>query len=380
MAHSSPTPLHPDTLAARAAEGAGPLAPDRAAAALEERMAALEGGIGAAACTGTAQALELALATLAPEGGHVVAASGFADDADDRFARARALPGLRFTFVDARDPGAWAGAIESGTKLLVGETLADPSPDVLDVPAVAAIAERAGIPLLVDATRTTPMLSRPLDHGAHLVLHGIAGWIGGRSDADGAVLVDGGRFDWVASGRHRALLDASAGEGGIAWVDDSPVAAFLLRAREACLPRLGTAIAPEAAFGALRGLETLSLRMARHVANARVLADFLAAHDAVSRVRHPSRPGDPDHEIATRLYPRGCGGLVAFDLAGGPGAAGKLLGALGLFVRDTPPGSARSVVSRPGGATSATVRIAAGLEHGDDLLDDLARALKAAAR
>ena len=295
---------------------------------------------------------------------------------------AQALPahGLRrcgnaTTFVDPNDPTAWQGAIRPETRLLVGDAL---DHAVLDIPAVAAIAHAHDLPLLVDATLATPWLLRPFEHGADLIVHG-AGFLAGQAGATGGLLVDGGTFDWQAAhartGRYADLCEPDPRFDGRVFAEESTVGAFALRAREAGLRDFGAAIGMHAATVMLQGLETLGLRMDRHVAGARLVAATLAAHPAVARVDYPDLDIHPDHALAQRLLPRGCGAVVPFTLHGGPAAADRILDALTVFGRTDGTGAARSCATRDG---ADTVRLYIGLEDTDDLQGDLGRALKLA--
>ena len=352
--------------------------PDPATAQLEERLAALEGGVaGVAAASGQA-ALHLALATLAGAGDHVVAADTFAPGAHALLAHGLARFGVAVTFVDPRDPDAWRAAVRPETRACVAPALGHAHLDVLDIPRVAVLAHEHDLPLLVDATLATPWLLQTFDHGADVVLHGSA-WLAGRADAAGGVLVDGGTFDWHAAhartGRHAALCEPDAGCGGRVFAEESTVAAFALRARAAALRDFGATLGAHDAGVMLAGLETLGMRMDRHVAGARGVAELLARHPAVARVAYPDLDTHPDHTLARRLLPRGCGAVVPFALHGGAAAAARLLDALKLFGRGATPGGACSLAA-PG--PDDTVRLTVGLEDADDLADDLGRALKLA--
>lgn len=352
--------------------------PDPATAQLEERLAALEGGVaGVAAASGQA-ALHLALATLAGAGDHVVAADTFAPGAHALLAHGLARFGVAVTFVDPRDPDAWRAAVRPETRACVAPALGHAHLDVLDIPRVAVLAHEHDLPLLVDATLATPWLLQTFDHGADVVLHGSA-WLAGRADAAGGVLVDGGTFDWHAAhartGRYAALCEPDAGCGGRVFAEESTVAAFALRARAAALRDFGATLGAHDAGVMLAGLETLGMRMDRHVAGARGVAELLARHPAVARVAYPDLDTHPDHALARRLLPRGCGAVVPFALHGGAAAAARLLDALKLFGRGATPGGARSLAA-PG--PDDTVRLTVGLEDADDLAEDLGRALKLA--
>jgi O-acetylhomoserine (thiol)-lyase len=355
---------------AAAAQGVDP-----AVARLEERVAALEGGVAGIATSSGQAALHLAVATLAGAGDHVVAAHTLRPGAHALLAHGLRRLGIATTFVDPRDPAAWQAAIRSETRLLVAEL---PGHAVLDIPAVAAVAHAHDLPLLVDATPATPWLMRPFDHGADLVVHG-AGFLAGQQGAAGGLLVDGGTFDWHAAhartGRYADLCEPDPRFDGCVFAEESTVGAFALRARAAGLADFGAAIGTHDATVMLRGLETLGLRMDRHVAGARLVATTLAAHPAVARVDYPDLDAHPDQALARRLLPRGCGAVVPFTLHGGPAAAGRFLDGLTIFGRSESTGSARSCATRDG---ADTVRLFIGLEDTDDLLADLARALKLA--
>jgi len=430
MAHSGPRPLHPDTLAVHAGQSPDPATGSRAvpiyqtasyvlpdtdtAAALfnlelpghvysrlsnptvavfEERMAALEGGVGAIATASGQAALHLAIATLMGRGGHIVSSSSLYGGSHNLLTYTLPRFGIETSFVPARDPEAWRRAIRPETKLLFGESVGNPSVDVLDIPAIAAIAAEHGIAFLVDATVTTPCLGRPLDLGAHLVLHSATKFLSGHGVVIGGVLVDGGRFDWDASARYPTLTEPYAGFHGMVFSEESTVSAFLLRARREGLRDFGACMAPMTAFQILQGLETLHLRMPRHVQSASRVVEFLAAHEAVARVHHPHAQAHPDHALARRLYPAGCSAILSFELAGGREAGRKFIEALTLFSHLANIGDAKSLVIHPATTTHSrmddaalaaagigpgTVRLSIGLEHPDDLLEDLARALRAA--
>ena len=429
MKHSAPKSPHPETLAVHAGQSADPATGARAvpiyqsasfvlpdtdtAAALfdmetpghvysrlsnptvavfEERLAALEGGVAAVATASGQAALVLAILTLMGKGGHIVASSSLYGGSHNLLAYTLPRLGIETTFVAARDLDAWRAAIRPQTGLLFGETVGNPAVDVLDLPAVGALADEHGIAFLADATVTTPVLGRPLEQGAHLVLHSATKFLSGHGTVLGGIVVDGGRFDWQASGRYPTLTEPYEGFHGMVFAEESPVSAFALRARREGLRDFGACLAPMNAFQILQGLETLPLRMARHVANAREVAGFLAAHPAVERVNHPDRPGHPDHALAARLYPRGSSAILSFEIAGGREAGRRFIESLSLFSHLANIGDAKSLVIHPASTTHfrmdeaalakagigpGTVRLSIGLEHPGDLLEDLARALKA---
>jgi O-acetylhomoserine (thiol)-lyase len=429
MPHSGPKTPHPDTLAVHAGQSPDPATGSRAvpiyqtasyvfpdtdtAAALfnmetpghvysrlsnptvavfEERIAALEDGAGAIATASGQAALHLAIVTLMGNGGHIVASSSLYGGSHNLFAYTLPRFGITTTFVPSRDLGAWRRAIRPETRLLFGESVGNPSIDVLDVPAVSALAEEHRIPLLVDATVSTPALARAFEQGAHLVMHSATKFLSGHGVVIGGVLVDGGRFDWVASGKFPTLTEPYDGFHGMVFAEESTASAFLLRARREGLRDFGACMAPMTAFQILQGLETLPLRMARHIENTSKVVEFLAAQKEVERVHHPDLASHPDHALAKRLYPRGCSAILAFELKGGRDAGRKFIEALTLFSHLANIGDAKSLVIHPAttthfrmddaalaaaGIKPGTVRLSIGLEHPGDLLDDLARALRA---
>ena len=361
-------------------------------AVLEERVAALEGGAGAIATASGQAALHLAVATIAGAGSHVVASRALYGGSHNLLCYTLPRFGIETTFVDPRDLEAWRGAIRPNTKLLFGETLGNPGLDVLDIPSVAAIAHGAGLPLLVDSTFTTPWLLRPFDHGADLVYHSATKFLGGHGVAIGGVLVDGGTFDWEASGKFPELTEPYAGFHGMDFQEESTVAAFLLRARREGLRDFGACMSPAAAFQILQGIETLGLRMQRHVDNTRKVIAFLGAQKGVAAIAYPELPSHPDHALAQRLLPRGCGAVFSFDLAGDRSAGRRFIEALRVFSHLANVGDARSLVIHPASTTHfrmsdealrqagigpGTIRLSIGLEDPDDLIEDLARGLRA---
>lgn len=364
-------------------------------AVFEERMAALERGVGAVATASGQAALHLAIATLMGAGGHIVASRSLYGGSHNLLAYTLARFGIVTTFVDPRDPGQWQDAIRPETRLLYGETLGNPGLDVLDIPAVASIAHEAGLPLMVDSTFTTPWLLQPFEHGADLVYHSATKFLGGHGTAIGGVLVDSGAFDWEASGRFPTLTEPYAGFHGMVFAEESTVAPFLLRARREGLRDFGACMSPHTAFLLLQGLETLPLRMARHVDNARKVVAFLAAHPQVAAIAWPELPSHPDHALAHRLLPRGCGAVFSFNLAGSRAAGRAFVENLRVFSHLANVGDAKSLVIHPAstthfrvpdedlaraGITQGTIRLSVGLEDAEDLLEDLARALKAASK
>jgi O-acetylhomoserine (thiol)-lyase len=362
-------------------------------AVFEERMAALEGGIGSIAAASGQAALHLAITTLAGAGAHIVASGALYGGSHNLLAYTLPRFGIETSFVRPGDIDAWRAAIRPNTKLLFGETLGNPGLDVLDVPRVAALAHEHGLPLLVDSTFTTPYLLRPFEHGADLVYHSATKFLSGHGTVVGGVLVDSGAFDWDASGRFAELSAPYAGFHDMVFSEESTVGAFLLRARREGLRDFGACMSPHTAWLVLQGIETLSLRMQRHVTNARRLVEFLRRHPMVERVAYPELDSHPDHALARKLLPKGCGSVFAFDLKGDRAQGRTFIEALQLFSHLANVGDCRSLVIHPAstthfrmddaalaaaGITQGTIRLSVGLEDADDLVEDVSRALKAA--
>jgi len=368
-------------------------------AVFEERMAALEGGIGAIATASGQAALHLAICTLMGAGGHVVASTALYGGSHNLLHYTLRRFGIETTFVNPRDLDAWRAAIRPQTRLLFGESLGNPGLDVLDIPAVSAIAHDAGLPLLVDATFTTPFLQRPAELGADLVYHSATKFLCGHGTVVGGVLVDAGSFDWDAahakSGRFATLCEPYDGFHGMVFAEESTVGAFLLRARREGLRDFGACMSPHTAWLMLQGLETLPLRMARHVANAQAVAEFLAGQPLVKKVGYPGLAAHPDHALAQTLLPRGAGAVFSFDLKGTREQGRAFIEALKLFSHLANVGDAKSLVIHPASTTHfrmddaalksagigpGTIRLSVGLEDPADLIDDLKRALKVAGK
>ena len=364
-------------------------------AVLEERVAALEGGCGAIATASGQAALHLAIATIAGAGAHIVASSALYGGSHNLLHFTLRRFGIQTTFVQPGDIDGWRKAIRPETKLLFGETLGNPGLEVLDIPSVSAIAHEAGLPLLVDSTFTTPWLMKPFEHGADLVYHSATKFLSGHGTVIGGVLVDSGAFDWDASPRFAELTQPYDGFHGMVFSEESTVGAFLLRARREGLRDFGACMSPHTAWLILQGIETLPLRMARHVENTRKVVAFLAAHALVERVGYPELDGHPSQALAKKLLPRGCGSVFSFDLKGSRAQGQVMIEALKLFSHLANVGDCRSLVIHPASTTHfrmddaalarsgikpGTIRLSIGLEDADDLIDDLKRALRAAER
>ena len=360
-------------------------------AVLEERMAALEGGVGAIATASGQAALHLAVATLMGAGSHIVASGSLYGGSHNLLAYTLRRFGIDTTFVKPGNLGDWKKSILPNTKLLFGETLGNPGLDVLDIPAVSAVAHEAKLPLLVDATFTTPYLMKPFDLGADLLYHSATKFLGGHGTAIGGVLVDSGRFDWEASGRFETLTAPYSGFHNMDFEEESGTRAFLLRARREGLRDFGACMAPMTAFQILQGIETLHLRMPRHVENTRKVVAFLKENSFVERVIYPELPEHPDHALAKKLLPLGCGAVFSFEIKGGRAAGKRFIESLRVFSHLANVGDAKSLVIHPAttthyrmsdedlkkaGITAGTVRLSVGLEDAQDLIDDLDRSLK----
>ena len=365
-------------------------------AVLEQRVAALEGGIGAIATASGEAALHLAIATLMGAGGHVVASSAIYGGSQNLLGYTLPRFGIETTFVKPGDLDAWRAAIRPNTKLLFGESVGNPGLDVLDIAAVSDIAHHAGLPLMVDNTFTTPYLLKPFEHGANIVYHAATKFLGGHGTVIAGVLVDGGSFDWDASGKFPELTQPYAGFHDMVFSDESTVGAFLLRARREGLRDFGACMSPHTAWLVLQGIETLPLRMERHLANTEKIVRFLAEHPFAARVGHPLLPAHPSHALAGRLLKhgaRGAGSVFSFDTKGTRAQGKVFIDSLKIFSHLANVGDARSLVIHPASTTHfrmtdealaaagigpGTIRLSIGLEDADDLIDDLKRALKAA--
>ncbi|WP_211454621.1 O-acetylhomoserine aminocarboxypropyltransferase [Collimonas antrihumi] len=368
-------------------------------AVLEERIAALEGGVAGIAVASGQAAMHLGLATIAGAGSHVVASRALYGGSHNLLSYTLKRFGIETTFVDPGDLDAWRAAIRPNTKVLFGETLGNPGLDVLDIPRIAALAHEHYLPLMVDATFTTPYLLRPFDHGADLVFHSATKFLCGHGTAVGGLLVDGGTFDWQQAyektGRFSELCEPYEGFHGMVFSEESTVAPFSLRARREGLRDFGAVMSPHNAFAILQGIETLALRMEKHVANTRKVVEFLAAHAAVESVAYPELPSHPGHALSKTLLPKGCGAVFSFNLKGDRAAGRRMVESLKIFSHLANVGDAKSLVIHPAstthfrvpseqlaasGITEGTLRLSIGLENVEDLIEDLAYGLKMSQR
>jgi len=364
-------------------------------AVLEERIAVLDQGVGAVAVASGQAAMHLAVATLMGTGDHIVASRSLYGGTHNLLSYTLPRFGIKTTFVDPRDPAAFAAAIQDNTKLVFGEVVGNPGMEVLDIPAIAEVAHAAGIPVMIDATFTTPYLCRPIELGADLVMHSATKFLSGHGIVIGGLLVDGGVFDWAASGRFPTLAEPFDGFHHLNFAEEFGPAAFIARARREGLRDFGACMAPTTAFHILQGIETLSLRMARHMENAEQIAKFLSEQAGVLSVLHPCLPSHPDYELAKKLLPRGAGAVMSFEIAGGREAGVRFIEGLKIFSHLANVGDAKSLVIHPAstthhrmdaealvaaGISEGMIRLSIGLEDAADLIKDLKAGLRSAAK
>ena len=359
---------------------------------LEERVAALEGGVGAVATASGQAALHLAIATLMGTGGHIVSSASIYGGSHNLFTHTLPRFGITTTFVPPRDTVAFKAAIRPETRLVFGETLGNPGLEIMDLPAVTEIAHAAGVPVLIDNTFATPYLFRPFEHGVDLVMHSATKFLGGHGVAIGGVIVDGGRFDWEKSGKFPTLTEPYAGYHGLDFAEEFGPLAFIMRARGEGLRDFGACMSPSNAFYLLQGIETLPVRMARHVENTRQVVAYLSKAAEVAWVGYPELASHPDHARAKALLPKGSGAVFSFGIKGGRTAGRKFIENLRLFSHLANVGDAKSLVIHPASTThqqmdaealkaagigEELVRLSIGLEDSEDLIADLSRALRA---
>ncbi|MDP6414900.1 MAG: O-acetylhomoserine aminocarboxypropyltransferase [Gammaproteobacteria bacterium] len=364
-------------------------------AVLEERIATLDNGVGGIATASGQAAMHLAVATIVSAGEHIVASRSIYGGTHNLLAYTLPRFGIETSFVDPRDPAAFKEAIRDNTRLVFGETLGNPGLEVLNIPAIAEIAHAAGVPLLVDSTFTTPYLCKPIDLGADLVMHSATKFLSGHGVVIGGLLVDGGTFDWEASGKFPTLSEPYAGFHNLNFAEEFGPAAFITRARKEGLRDFGACMSPTTAFQILQGMETLPLRMQRHVENTRAIVEFLIEQEQLEWLNHPMLPDHPDHELAASLLPKGCGAVFSFGIKGGREAGIKFIEQLEVFSHLANVGDAKSLVIHPAstthhrmdakalqaaGISEGLIRLSVGLEDAADLQNDLRKALRASQR
>lgn len=364
-------------------------------AVLEERIAALEGGLGAIVTASGQAALHLAIATLMDAGSHIVSSGSIYGGSHNLFTHTLPRFGIETTFVDPRDASTFKKSIRRNTRLVFGETLGNPGLEIMDLPVIAGIAHDAGIPLMIDNTFATPHLCRPFEHGVDIVMHSATKFLSGHGVAIGGALVDRGGFDWESSGKFPTLTEPYLGYHGLDFAEEFGPGAFIMRARAEGLRDFGACMSPANAFYILQGVETLHVRMARHMENTRAIVEFLDGHDAVDWVSYPELPSHPDYARAKELLPKGSGAVFSFGIRGGREAGRIFIERLGIFSHLANVGDAKSLVIHPASTThqqmsgdalaeagigEELIRLSVGIEDVDDLISDLEQALRYATR
>lgn len=359
---------------------------------LEKRLAALEGGVAALALASGAAAITYAIEALAPDGGHIVAQKTIYGGSYNLLAHTLPHYGITTTFVDAHNLQELEGAIRENTRAVYLETLGNPNSDIPNIEAIAEIAHRHGLPLVIDNTFGTPYLIRPIEYGADIVVHSATKFIGGHGTTLGGVIIDSGKFDWGKSGKYPAIAEANPSYHGISFVDAAGPAAFVTYIRAILLRDTGAAISPFNAFLLLQGVETLSLRLERHVENTKKVVEYLAAHPLVERVNHPSLPDHPDHALYEKYFPNGGASIFTFTIKGGQKEAFAFIDHLEIFSLLANVADVKSLVIHPATTTHSqlsageledqgiypnTIRLSIGAEHIDDILEDLERGFAA---
>ena len=357
----------------------------------ERRIAALEGGVAGLAVASGAAAITYTIQALARQGEHIVAQKTIYGGTSNLLAHTLPLYGITASFVDAHDLDAVEGAIRPNTKAIYIETLGNPNSDIPDIEAIAAIAHRHGLPLVIDNTFGTPYLIRPIEHGADIVLHSATKFIGGHGTTLGGVIVDSGRFDWASGGRYPWISEPNPSYHGVRFTQAGGKAAFVTYIRAILLRDEGACISPFAAFLLLQGTETLSLRLERHVENAGKVVNYLASHPQVEKVHHPSLPEHPDHALYERYFPRGGASIFTFQIKGGRDEAFRFIDSLKIFSLLANVADVKSLVIHPASTTHSqlteeeladvgiypnTIRLSIGTEHIDDIIADLEQAFQ----
>ena len=359
---------------------------------LEKRMAALEGGVAALALSSGAAAITYTVQALAANGGHIVAQKTIYGGSYNLLEHTLPQYGIRTTFVDAHNLEEVEGAIEADTRAIYIETLGNPNSDIPDIDAIAEIAHRHGLPVVVDNTFGTPYLIRPFEHGADIVVHSATKFIGGHGTTLGGIIVDGGTFDWKASGKYPAIAEPNPSYHGVSFADAVGPAAFVTYIRAILLRDTGACISPFNAFLLLQGVETLSLRIDRHAENTKKVVEYLANHPKVEKVNHPSLPDHPDHALYEKYFPNGGASIFTFEIKGGQEEAWKFIDNLEIFSLLANVADVKSLVIHPASTTHSqlneeelldqgikpnTIRLSIGTEHIDDIIADLDKGFSA---
>ena len=359
----------------------------------EKRIAALEGGVAGLAVASGAAAITYTIQALAKAGEHIVAQKTIYGGTSNLLAHTLPLYGIEATFVDAHDLAEVEDAIQDNTKAIYIETLGNPNSDIPDIDAIAAIAHKHGLPLVIDNTFGTPYLIRPIEHGADVVVHSATKFIGGHGTTLGGVIVDGGTFDWAAGGRYPWISDPNPSYHGVKFTEAAGPAAFATYIRAILLRDTGATISPFAAFLLLQGVETLSLRLDRHAENTKKVVEYLSNHPQVEHISHPSLPDHPDHALYEKYFPNGGASIFTFEIKGGQEAAFKFIDNLKIFSLLANVADVKSLVIHPATTTHSqltdeeladvgiknnTIRLSIGTEHIDDIIADLDQAFAAA--
>ena len=359
---------------------------------LEKRVAALEGGVAGLAVASGAAAITYTIQALAQNGGHIVAQKTIYGGSFNLLAHTLPNFGIKTTFVNIHDTAEVENAICPNTRAIYIETLGNPNSDIPDIDALAELAHRNGLPLVVDNTFGTPYLIRPIEHGADIVVHSATKFLGGHGTTLGGVIVDSGKFDWSASGKYPAIAAPNPSYHGVSFTAAAGPAAFVTYIRAIILRDTGAAISPFAAFLLLQGIETLSLRVERHAENTKKVVEYLANHPLVEQVNHPSLPSHPDHELYKKYFPNGGGSIFTFDIKGGTTEAHKFIDSLEIFSLLANVADVKSLVIHPATTTHSqlteeelldqgikpnTIRLSIGTEHIDDIIDDLEKGFTA---
>ena len=360
---------------------------------LEKRIAALEGGSAALAVASGAAAITYTIQALAVDGGHIVAQKTIYGGTYNLLAHTLKGFGVETTFVDAHNLAEVEGAIQENTRAIYLETLGNPNSDIPDIDAIAEIAHKHGLPLVIDNTFGTPYLIRPLEHGADIVVHSATKFIGGHGTTLGGIIVDGGKFDWKASGKYPGIAAPNPSYHGASFAEVAGPAAFVTYIRAILLRDFGGAISPFNAFLLLQGVETLSLRLDRHAENTKKVVEFLSKHPQVAKVNHPSLPDHPDHALYEKYFPNGGASIFTFEIKGGKEAAWKFIDNLEIFSLLANVADVKSLVIHPAttthsqltdeeladqGISQSTIRLSIGTEHVDDIIADLEKGFAAA--
>lgn len=358
----------------------------------EKRIAALEGGVAALATASGAAAITYTIEELAADGGHIVAQKTIYGGSYNLLEHTLSHFGVSTTFVDAHNLEAVEGAIQENTRAIYLETLGNPNSDIPDIDAIAEIAHKHGLPLVIDNTFGTPYLIRPIEHGADIVVHSATKFIGGHGTTLGGIIVDSGKFDWKASGKYPAIADPNPSYHGVSFVEAAGPTAFVTYIRAILLRDMGATISPFNAFLLLQGTETLSLRIDRHVENTKKVVEYLSKHPLVEHVNHPSLPNHPDHALYEKYFPNGGASIFTFEIKGGQAEAHKFIDNLQLFSLLANVADVKSLVIHPATTTHSqltdeeladqgikqnTIRLSIGTEHIDDIIEDLERGFAA---